>query len=449
MKRGICSFACIMLLMAFVGCSVEESDKLPDSPSQERPEEGDDDSKDEEDEEGEEGEEENNEPKVEELVFDIKADNPLLYGSGGEISLPVSKGWEVSVVDADSNAWVELSHENDMLKVRTLPNDTNSERESMLCFKCGDVTQYLPIKQFPNIVRREPIDERRVRNTLSVAYEAATLTSVIAVLPVPVSNLYQDVSNLEYDAGEVRIAHDGDTPYLYRYIGDSRMIPASMEPWLSEVFSITNYRVYVDFDAITSYVDIDKESLPYKKHTGKSGDIIDPYHPEIVSLAEQLWKQSDGDIIDYARLSYEWVAANMSYLNPNTGLHPLADILANGGGDCGNQATVFISLMRCKEIPARHVVMVRTDGTFHVRSEFYLAGYGWIPVDVNAKNMMPLGDFFGKVETNEIVVNNNINIVLDLDGLGLTNIVILQNFAAWYWWSRETSVEFYHTVTEI
>lgn len=434
--------------MAFGGCSVEESDTLPDSPTQEQPGEEDDDS---EGDEGKEGDDENNESDVEELVFDIKADNPLIYGSGGEIllPLPISEGWSIAVVDADCNMWVELSHEDDMLRVRTLPNDTKSEREATLCFTCGDVTQYLPIRQFPNIVRREPIGKRRVRNTLSLSYAANTFTSAIAILPVPVSNLYQDVSDLEYGVGEIRIAHDGETSYLYRYISDRQMIPASMEPWLSEDFSITNYRVYVDFDAITSYVDIDTESLPYTNHTGRSGDIIDTSYPEIVSLSDRLWEQSNGDIIDYARLSYEWVAENMSYLNPNTGLHPLADILTNGGGDCGNQATVFISLMRCKEIPARHVVMVRTDGTYHVRSEFYLAGYGWIPVDVNAKNMMPNGDFFGRVESNEIVVNNNVNIVLDIDRLGPTNLLLLQNFAVWYWWNQETSVEFYHTVVEI
>jgi transglutaminase-like putative cysteine protease len=144
-----------------------------------------------------------------------------------------------------------------------------------------------------------------------------------------------------------------------------------------------------------------------------------------------------------------WVANNMSYINPNTGLHPLTDILANGGGDCGNQATVFNTLMRCIDVPARHVVMVRTNGTFHVRSEFYLAGYGWIPVDANAKNEIPNGDFFGNIQTNEIVVNSNINIPVDLDHIGPTNLVLLQNFAAWYWWYNETPIEFYHTVFEI
>ena len=161
--------------MAFGGCSVEESDKLPDSPTQEQPGEEDDDS---EGDEGKEDDDENNESDVEELVFDIKADNPLLYGSGGEIllPLPISEGWSVAVVDADCNMWVELSHEDDMLRVRTLPNDTKSEREATLCFTCGDVTQYLPIRQFPNIVRREPIGKRRVRNTLSLSYAANTFT---------------------------------------------------------------------------------------------------------------------------------------------------------------------------------------------------------------------------------------------------------------------------------
>lgn len=383
------------------------------------------------------------------LNYTLKADNPLIYGFGGELLIPESvvAGWTAEVVDNAS--WVELSRGSEGLEVRTMANNTNSEREATIRFTREGSEEYLTIRQLRNIIHREPIGERRVRNELRVWYESNYFTRAIAILPIPVSNLYQDISNLECYDGQECVAQDGETKYLYRYIDNGSMMPASNDAWLSEEFTITNYSVDVDFDAITSYIDIDKESLPYLLHTGTSGDIIDPYNAQIVAISESLWLEAEGDIVDYAYLAYMWVANNMSYINPNTGLHPLTYILANGGGDCGNQATVFNTLMRCIDVPARHVVMVRTNGTFHVRSEFYLAGYGWIPVDANAKNEIPNGDFFGNIQTNEIVVNSNINIPIDLDQIGPTNLVLLQNFAAWYWWYNETPIEFYHTVFEI
>lgn len=385
------------------------------------------------------------------LDYKLKEDNPLIYGFGGEILIPsdVVSGWSAEVLEEDDKYWLKLSQDGDGLRVCTIANETDSEREATIRFTREGSEDYLTVRQFRNIIRRERISERRVRNELSVWYETNNFDRAIAILPIPVSNLYQDVFDVECFGGEICVAQDNETKYLYRYIDDGYKMPAPYDSWLREEFTITNYSVDVDFDAITSYVEIDKESSPYLMHTGKSGDIIDPYNAEIAAISESLWTESDGDIIDYARLSYEWVAANMAYLNPNTGLHPLTDILANGGGDCGNQTTVFNTLMRCIDVPARHVVMVRTNGTFHVRSEFYLAGYGWIPVDANAKNQIPYGDFFGKIQTNEIVVNSNINILVDLDGIGLTNLVLLQNFAAWYWWHRETPIEFYHAVVEI
>ena len=80
------------------------------------------------------------------------------------------------------------------------------------------------------------------------------------------------------------------------------------------------------------------------------------------------------------------------------------------------------------------------------RAEFYLAGYGWIPVDANAKNMNPNGDYFGKIETNEIVVNNDINIkMLGSNDSVEENIVLLQDYLWWYWITGSMSCEIYRT----
>ena len=121
---------------------------------------------------------------------------------------------------------------------------------------------------------------------------------------------------------------------------------------------------------------------------------------------------SRGDVLDYARRCYEYTAANYRYLNANTGLHTLSDNLKNGGGDCGNLSAIYLSLLRNKEIPARPVVCIRPDGSFHVWSEFYLEVYGWIPVDVTYKNSDMRGNYFGVYPGDCIVVSNEYDILL-------------------------------------
>ena len=126
------------------------------------------------------------------------------------------------------------------------------------------------------------------------------------------------------------------------------------------------------------------------------------------------------------------MAANYRYLNPSTGLHPLAELLADGGGDCGNLSSIYISLLRCQGIPARHVVTINTNGEGHVWAEFYLERHGWIPVDVTMAQVG--GDYFGKIAAsfNGIVVAKDIDLPIDMAGAA-RRVPLLQTYALWYW----------------
>ena len=63
-------------------------------------------------------------------------------------------------------------------------------------------------------------------------------------------------------------------------------------------------------------------------------------------------------------------------------------VLARGNGSCSEYTFVFISMCRSAGIPARYVgTIVRRgddrsiDDVFHRWVEFYLPGYGWVPID--------------------------------------------------------------------
>ena len=387
------------------------------------------------------------------VIENWREDNPAIYASGGETVLRISSNlpWNASIMNAD-NDWIDLdikdnNQKTGVLIIKTSANNTQKDRNAQIFLWNNNDAQIIKIIQRQNIYQRVPLKERAVRNYVALEYDKMTLSKMIILLPIPESNIYQDVSKWEADCGEVMTSLNGTSKYLLRTISMNEF-PKSGESIISEDFTIKSYHIYTDLGAATLPAQIDKGSDIYSKYTGKNGKFIDPNNDIIKGIADKLWKESYGNIISYARSCYEYVASNMKYLNANTGLHPLDKILSDGGGDCGNQASVFISLLRNKEIPARHVIMFRTDNTYHVRSEFFLAGYGWIPVDVNAKNMNPSGDYFGKVESDEIVANFDINLNVKLEENNNATIALLQTYAAWYWWSSPATIKLNHFAKE-
>lgn len=391
-------------------------------------------------------------------VESLKEDNGLIYGTGGEVELRVDskKAWSACLVEEEAGSWVTLDRKSaadgsQRIVVRTLCNDSGEERTATVRVANDEDEHSFQFTQRRNVFRRQLLKERRVSNSFGFKYDrnGIFVTRVLVILPVPESNMYQDIDVWSSRYGELMTASDGHTRYIRRDVSGGD-IPASGDVILEESFTIRNYSVEVDVDAIASPVAVDAESDLYREYTARNGDIINPDLPALRSIADGLWRDAGGDMLRYARICYEYVAEKMLYLNAYTGLHTLEKILADGGGDCGNQATVFISLLRNKKIPARHVVMVRTDGTCHVRAEFYLGGYGWIPVDVNAKNMDPSGDYFGRVFSDEIVVNNNIDFDILLDGTQKIRVPLLQTYLYGYWYNgAEPKVEACHRVEEI
>jgi hypothetical protein len=180
----------------------------------------------------------------------------------------------------------------------------------------------------------------------------------------------------------------------------------------------------------------DTESALYKRYTSRCTadagyQMIDPAHPWVVSQAESLWSQSGGDPVEYARLCYEKVASAFSY-GIYDGDNSVDEILDRMSGDCGNQHAVWLSLMRCKGIPARPVVMNSPDDFTHVRGEFCVAGYGWIPVDVTYHQGG--GDYFGKFTNDHLVVMNRDFSFKPLPVGGESFHINLHQVVTWWYW---------------
>jgi len=286
-----------------------------------------------------------------------------------------------------------------------------------------------------------------ITNSVVVDNSDYDLTRLIVLIPLPQTNNYQIVSNMTHAGATVLGIPETDDFYA-RWTNTGLALPRPGESWwFTTEFDITLNALHVNLDQITTIYPYNTTSDIYQWYTGSSGVYVDPDNPTIQAIGDIIWSYS-ADVLDYAERCYDFVASTYSYLNPNTGLHPVATLLSWGGGDCGNLSSIYISLLRHKDIPSRHVVTIRPDNTYHVWADFYMEGYGWIPVDVTYKMSYPSGDFFGDYDGNGIVVVKEVYVLLEREAGDTYNCVLLQGFDWWLWGSGST-ITADHVVTSI
>ena len=261
----------------------------------------------------------------------------------------------------------------------------------------------------------------------------SSLSQLSVLIPYPTTDQYQTISDETYLGGQLLSIPNTPNNYV-RFLYTSEQLSNFgniIDVTIS--FNAILHPFNFDFSQIGTIYPYNTSSNEYQQNTGASDVYILPNHPTINSIAQSLWSVSS-DIVDYARRCYEYVAENYNYLNPNTGLHPLDELLTNGGGDCGNLSSIYISLLRNKSIPSRHVVTIRPDGSHHVWAEYYLENYGWIPVDVTYKQSNPNGDYFGIYDGNGIIVSKGICLTLEKEPSNSYQCVLFQTFDWWYWY---------------
>ena len=381
------------------------------------------------------------------LSFSLSSsDAAILKASGGSSTgvVSASNSWTL----ASEASWLTVSpHSGEagdtQVQLTTSKHIDGTSRKASIAITMGDVTQRFEVVQRPNIFTRTKVSSGRVNNSVSLIYSGTKITRVYMVLPRPVSNFYQDITNWEAPECTEGFCPDGLNRFIWRDVAASD-IPASGACIMSESFDADVYRVVTDFSKITDIPEYDPNSEECRTYLGKEeGGYVDPTHSKIVSTANSLWNNCFGETIPYARRCLEWTYDNMTYGNMNTGLHTIASLMQSMVGDCGNYTSVFISLLRAKGIPARHVEMVHgKKDEYHVRAEFYVPGYGWIPADPTWGS-----EYFGVFDGDYIVTVQGINpIVRDPDGNDAM-VTLLQSYYCWWWWQTEGSFSFQHTCT--
>lgn len=120
------------------------------------------------------------------------------------------------------------------------------------------------------------------------------------------------------------------------------------------------------------------------------GSRLIPTDGKIKEISQGITKGKD-TILERAKAVYDWTVEN-TFRDPNVrgcGTGIVERILAEKGGKCADISGVFVSLARAAGVPAREVFGLRLGkkaeeditGGHHCWAEFYLPGYGWVPVD--------------------------------------------------------------------
>jgi transglutaminase-like putative cysteine protease len=179
---------------------------------------------------------------------------------------------------------------------------------------------------------------------------------------------------------------------------------------ITDQFNYTCYDVNytIEPEQITTYDRSNPEYLLYI-HPEKYLEADDP---NLTKTAKEIMGNKTNPY-DIARNIYRWVIDHMSYRNL-TGLSGAKFAFENRYGNCGDYSALFVTLCRSSSIPARPVVgrwATSAKDDWHVWAEFYLPGYGWVPVDPAAEGLWG-GNYFGHIDNKRLIFNKQYNIVL-------------------------------------
>ena len=384
-----------------------------------------------------------------ELSLSIESPDPeISWSLGGEAKAQLTspKDWTLS----SNEEWLQVQPSSGnkgehTVTLKTSANTSTEDRTAVLTLTTEEGSEQLSVVQHGNIFKITPIQSCDISSKMVLKCgSGVTRLKYVVFLPNPQTNQYQTIRNSQYGEGKLETSEEG-VPYIVYYYDGSA---TSKEIVLENTYTVDFQYLETDFSKIVHRdLAYDTESALYKRYTSRCTadagyQMIDPLNPWVMAQADDLWAQAGKDPVEYARLCYEKVASAFTY-GIYDGDNSVDEIIGRMSGDCGNQHAIWLSLMRNKGIPARPVVMNSPDGFSHVRGEFCVAGYGWIPVDVTYHQGG--GDYWGKFTNDHLVVMNR-DFSFDTAPVNgeryHINLLQVIHWFYWYWGSGDVSGDY-------
>lgn len=211
-------------------------------------------------------------------------------------------------------------------------------------------------------------------------------------IPYPVSNSNQTISDIRvagtFTSSGVYTDKAFATPMLY-----ARWDKGVKERRLTFTFAAQRAEVIRrDFPAKETAWD----PADYAAYLAPTS--LGPVDGEVKKLADKI-THGQKTVLAKAKAIYDWACEN-TYRNPDTrgcGAGDVCRLLQDPGGKCADISSVYVALARAAGVPSREVFGIRMGkkaeqdiSTWqHCWAEFYLPGYGWVPVDpADVRKMM-------------------------------------------------------------
>jgi len=190
-------------------------------------------------------------------------------------------------------------------------------------------------------------------------------------------------------------------------------------------------RVAIDPAKVLPY---NTTSPEYLKYTASGKNIV--ITPAMKAKAQEIVGNETNPYLQAQKIYWHIVDTHPYSHAPHlllstSGTPESAYVLDTGIGDCGSQSMYFAALCRSLGIPARAIggyQMIRGSASTHFWAEYYLEGYGWVPVDVTVAeggtwsyNATPAdlhryqGYFFGSLDPYRYIIQNDVDIPLTPD----------------------------------
>jgi transglutaminase-like putative cysteine protease len=164
------------------------------------------------------------------------------------------------------------------------------------------------------------------------------------------------------------------------------------------------------------------DAHPDELHIYKQPGKLVTISPRIKRMAQEITAGQDTPL-QKARAIYDYVFENMEYNKgvPGWGKGDTERACDIRKGNCTDFHSLFISLARASNIPAKFVIGFNIPdqkqsvvGGYHCWAEFYINGLGWIPVDISEawKNKSKRDYYFGNLDKGRIAFTVGRDIVL-------------------------------------
>jgi transglutaminase-like putative cysteine protease len=241
-------------------------------------------------------------------------------------------------------------------------------------------------------------------------------------LPYPVSDRNQEISDVRIQSPYPATIHK-DPLYgnAILYVGVENPKEKSLPVGLDFTVKRREY-VRRDFEARSPAAPSGDD--PTLMARWLKPDALVPIDGRIRKLAEEVTQGKTTDL-QKTRAIYDYVVATLKYDKTGTGwgrgdIYYACDVKR---GNCTDFHALFIGLSRSAGIPAKFAIGFplpsgKSEGEiagYHCWAEFYLKGYGWVPVDASeaSKNPDKREYFFGAHDQNRVQLTIGRDIRLD------------------------------------